>query len=90
MSDPSASERFTLLDEHEWRVLGAARLETSTFVRIDSANYLALIVKPEDVRILVFPDRRTQELAHARSELKPYLERHPAPTVLTLADAAEL
>lgn len=94
MSAPRGSEDFAFLNEHEWRVLRVPRLETKTeMVRVDGENpdLLALILMPEDLRILVFPDRRTQELAGEREELPPIIERRPvAPVMLTLADAAEL
>jgi hypothetical protein len=86
-----APRDFQFLHEHEWRIALLDRLNGSSMLGRDVINgveYTTLLIGHEGVRLFVFPDDRTLELAMNRDELKPFLHgRKKPPIEMTIEDA---
>lgn len=89
MSYPSPiHEDFALLQEHEWRIALIDRLKATGFIT-EGDDRAVLNIRPEDVRLIVFPDAETQEIALARADLRPFLRRDPTPPIMMTIEDTE-
>lgn len=84
MSNVKGQEDFSLLHEHEWRIVQNRRLEHDVQLGTDG-DYQTLSFGPGDVRMLVFPDSDTKRLALANSEILKFISASD-PVVLTLGE----
>jgi hypothetical protein len=92
MSPPN-TDSFTMLDEHEWRIV--VTKEKVDFGHIkESSNptpRFRLLIPPEEVRLLVLPDEPTRKKALADARIHTTLWDHKCyPPILTLPECANL
>lgn len=86
---------FMFLEENEWRIIHFYRLETDGYIKKVGATETAkplykVILKPDDIRTLVFPDDATRTMALENPEIKSWLaERTSAVVTLTLHECGE-
>ena len=79
------SDDLTYYDEIEWRITHLNRLEDEGRLSVvDEANYVYLLkLKPGDVKVLVFPDKKTKTQAFNNTRFSKLIEK---PICLTIDD----
>jgi hypothetical protein len=92
MSRSSRVDDFERLDEHEWRIVRLHRPFASSTLFGEDGEHGTVLIAPDDVRLLVFPDFATRSLALADGRIKAILARRAdgPPIMLTLDDAEHL
>ena len=84
MSDRNCAE-LVYYDELEWRITHLRRLDGKYLTTQDAARHIYRIkIKPDDVKVLVFPDDRTKSMALQREDIRRLLNN---PICCTLTDA---
>lgn len=81
---------FEYLEEQEWRVIHLHRLVDAGHVarRQDDPSKYALVIPPDQIRVIVFPDAETRSMCVGADWFR---ERLPnPPSLLTLQDCAHL
>ncbi len=62
MKGMSKDTRFDSLDEHEWRIVQCEKDKKERFaVKENSEGHPVVPLKPEDVKLIVFPDEETKK-----------------------------
>ena len=76
-------------DEMEWRIFASQEFQNrGEFIPIKPPNLYAMKIKPQDVRLLVFPDEELKSRAIADGDLKALLFDKHTPVLTTLDDCA--
>jgi hypothetical protein len=78
---------FDFYDEMEWRVVHTRRLEQQQLcVAQDKGQHIyRLKIGPKDIRILVFPDHETKQMAIEDNEIRDFF-KDGSPTMTTVED----
>jgi hypothetical protein len=85
MSDP-ADNNLHYYEEMEWRVIQIECLEGKYIIPENpSAGIYRLIFKPEDVELIVFPDKETKQLALIDKFILDFFKNH-LPIIATVND----
>ena len=85
MSEPNETD-LEYYDEMEWRIVHLERLMEKYFSKKDEGKDVYRIdLKPDDVKIIVFPDDITKEFALKDPYISKFFESH-LPILTTLSD----
>lgn len=77
MSEQNAAD-LEYYDELEWRIIHLERLEGRYINVVDRLNNIfRVILKPEDIRLIVFPDDATRAMALSDLRLEPLVTNSP-------------
>lgn len=85
MSEPNNS-KFEYYEEMEWRIVHTKRLERQYCIAQDKSKYIyRLTISPKDVKILVFPDYETKQMATEDDRIKDFF-KNGFPMMTTVED----
>ena len=77
MSERSSSD-LRYYDELEWRIVHFDRLENKYLKPIDKKNgVFRIVLKPEDIKLIVLPDSETKQKAIQNPKLGDFLKTVP-------------
>ncbi len=94
MSDPG-KDNYEFLDEHEWRVpFSSGQLQAGRILAMaesEKGPMFKIILLPEDVRMIVFPDAETRVMAMKDKAIVTWLSGiAKAPPLLTISECEEM
>jgi len=88
MSNPGDND-LIYYEEMEWRVVHLGCLEGKHIIPEDiTASIYRLNFQPEDVKLIVFPDKETKQLALSNNFILDYFKYHQ-PIMTTVSDCAD-
>ena len=80
-------EELSYYDELEWRITHLNRLDGKYVTTQDASNYIYRIkIKPEDIKVIVFPDIKTKNMTLIRSDINKLIDN---PICVTLDDCQD-
>lgn len=83
---PVTNQNFELYDEMEWRiVLIDDLIDTYIVTQNSAANIYRLIFQPSDIKLIVFPDKDTKEIAMQDSYIRSFFN-NSYPIMVTIQD----
>ena len=83
---PDNKKTFEFYDEMEWRIIQIDDL-IGTYLSVeDAANHIyRLLFKPNDVKLIVFPDQKTKKMAIQDRDIRNFFNGN-YPTLITTND----
>jgi hypothetical protein len=79
------SNNMKYYDEMEWRVVHLEYLELKGYIAVQDkkSHIYRLLVKPQDIKVIVFPDEETKQMAIMDKFILDYFkDRQPIMTAL--------
>lgn len=89
MSERKNDAEFVLYDELEWRIVHSNTFERFFKVEDAATHIYRITVKPDDIKVLVFPDRDTRRLAISDSAIRQFF-KDGFPMMATLNECRDL
>jgi hypothetical protein len=78
------NEELIYYDELEWRITHLNRLDGTYVTTQDASKYIYRIkIKPDDIKVIVFPDNQTKRMAFQRKDIHELIDN---PICATLND----